>query len=441
MKIKTFKKALFIFFIFSNILLTYSQEPIWKLLPDSPTAGRFDDLFFIDNLTGWAAGSSPTKIYKTTNGGINWVFLREFGGYSRSFCFLDSLTGFMGTLNGNQHLFRTTDGGIVWNAVVLDSNHTAGICGLSYFGKTVMGSGMYSGFPRVVISTNRGENWMAINMAVYADALIDCYLVNETEAFVVGGKGSSYSNRKGVILYTSNAGINWETRFTSAHSGNWGWKMSFPNQNVGYVSLENLNFSDSSFFVKTTNGGLNWVEKYYGQGEQYREQGIGFVNENTGWMGGYTKFYATTNGGDTWAVLNVGPEFSSINRIRFYGDTLGYAVGTRIYKYTSDKTIGIWSNQNNIPVKSNLYQNYPNPFNPVTIIKYEIFETSMSTIRIFNATGEEVYSFSNGFRTAGIREFIWYGTDYNGNLMPSGVYFYKLETEKHTETKKMILVR
>jgi photosystem II stability/assembly factor-like uncharacterized protein len=441
MNIKAFRTALFISIILLNLLSILSQEPSWKLLPGSPVAGRFDDLFFINDLTGWAAGSSPTKIYKTTNGGLIWHFLTGFSGYSRSFCFLDSITGFMGTLNGSQHLFKTTNGGFDWNVVVLDSNNPEGICGLSYSGNTIMGSGMYSGFPRVVLSTNRGDNWKIINLAVYADALIDCYLVSETEAFVVGGKGSSYSTRRGVILHTQDAGNTWETRFTSLHSGNWGWKISFPASNVGYVSLENEFQNDTSFFAKTTNGGINWIEKPFGVGVNYREQGIGFVNETTGWMGGYTKFYATTDGGNNWVQMNIDPEFSSINRIRFYGDTLGYAGGKRIYKYTSDKTIGIWANQNNIPGKISLFQNYPNPFNPVTIIKYEIFEKSMSTIKIFNATGEEVYSFSNGFRTPGIREFIWYGTDYNGNLMPSGVYFYKLETEKYSETKKMILVR
>jgi hypothetical protein len=158
-------------------------------------------------------------------------------------------------------------------------------------------------------------------------------------------------------------------------------------------------------------------------------------------MGGYDLVYETTNGGDTWTAINIGNPFTSINRIRFYGDTVGYAGGTRIYKYTSDNSIGISNNQTIIPSKNSLEQNYPNPFNPVTVIKYEIFETSMSTISIFNAAGEEIYSFSNGYRTPGTREFTWYGTDNNGNLMPSGVYFYRLETEKYTETKKMILVR
>jgi photosystem II stability/assembly factor-like uncharacterized protein len=441
---KAFNTALFVFAAFVNVFSILSQEPSWKLLPGSPSLNsRYDDLSFINPQTGWI-GNASGNIYKTTNGGINWTFLvrlNNSSSYVRSICFLDTLLGFAGTLNGSQHFFKTSDGGISWDSVSLFPGSIEGLCGLSFFGNTVMGSGVYSGSPKVVLSTDRGSSWAVLNLSSYVTTLVDCYLVSENEAFVVGGIGAPFTERKSVILHTSNAGGSWESRFTSSRIGNWGWKISFPDPNVGYVSLENSSISAVSYFAKTTDGGISWSEKPYGTGANFREQGIGFVNANTGWMGGYDKFYATTNGGDNWFLLNIGPEFSSINRIRFYGDTLGYAAGLRIYKFTSDKSIGIWSNQSKIPIEGSLSQNYPNPFNPVTVIKYEIFEKSVSTIKIFNAAGEEVYSFANGFRAPGVREFIWYGTDHNGNLMPSGVYFYRLETENFVETKKMILVR
>ena len=441
MKTKSFKTISFCYFLLLSLNLVFSQTPTWKLLPASPYLNdRIDDLFFINPQTGWIVGGNAT-IHKTTNGGLTWQHISTVSGYLRSVCFLDSLTGFLGKLDGPMFFYKTVNGGLNWSAISMDSNAISRVCGLSSFGNTVIASGWFNGNPKVAISTNRGVSWKNINMINYANALVDCYMTGPTEAFVVGGIGSHYENRKAVILYTSNAGDTWETRFISSRIKNWGWKISFPSTNVGYVSLENSYSLDSSFFAKTTNGGLNWVEKYYGIGMEYREQGIGFVNENTGWMGGYNKFLATTNGGDNWSILNIAPEFSAINRIRFYSDTIGYASGLRVYKYTTEDFLSNINVQNTIPGKNSLHQNYPNPFNPVTVIKFEIFEKSVSTIKIYNAAGEEVYSFAHGYRTPGIIEFAWYGTDYNGNLMPSGVYFYRLETEKYTETKKMILVR
>ena len=420
----------------------FTQTPQWYLLPDSPPQGRYDDVFFISPFTGWAVGAGPpTKILKTTNGGLNWQLVNTFTNYSRAICFTDSLNGFMGTLNGSQHLYKTTNGGVNWDYIDLKNDSIVGICGLTYYGNTIVGSGMYSGYPLVVISTNGGKTWQVKNLSAYANSLIDCYLKSETELFVTGGIGLGYANRKGIMLYSSNTGESWENRFTSSQTGNWGWKISFPSANVGYLSLENFNSAGQNYFAKTTDGGMSWEEKFYGTGENFREQGIGFVNETTGWIGGYNKFYTTTNGGNNWLQLNVSPEFSSINRIRFYGDTLGYAGGTRLYKYTVDNTIGILYSQNNHPEKFNLHQNYPNPFNPVTTIKYEIFETSMTRIIIYNTSGEEIFSYSNGFRAPGIFEFTWYGTDHNSRQVPSGVYFYTLETEKYKESKKMILVK
>lgn len=416
----------------------YSQQPTWKLLPGSPSTGRVDDLSFVNSKTGWA-GNGAGRVYKTTNGGLNWVEVGYLGGYCRSICFIDSLTGFAGLLSGSNKLMKTTNGAINWSVVPL-SVPPSGICGLSHFGSTLLGSGVWTGTPTIVISTNRGESWQVIDMSTYAGALVDCYLTGEGTGFVIG---RTNGNRSAVILYTSNSGATWSTSHTSARDSSLGWKISFPTPQVGYVSVFCYNSNESPYFLKTTDGGATWMEKDISIArDYYYEEGIGFVNENTGWVGGESDTtYMTTDGGETWFGSNLGIGCQTINRIRFYGDTLGYAGGCRIFKFTRDNSIGINGNNTVVPVKSVLHQNYPNPFNPVTIIKYEIFEASISTIKIYDAKGEEVYNFTDGYRPPGIREFKWYGMDNNGSTLPSGVYFYKLETENHRETKKMVLIR
>jgi len=83
-----------------------------------------------------------------------------------------------------------------------------------------------------------------------------------------------------------------------------------------------------------------------------------------------------------------------------------------------------------------LQQNYPNPFNPTTNIKYSIPENSFTTISIYDNLGREIQTLFSGFRTAGTYEIT-----FNGSGLSSGVYYYKITTEKFSDTKKMILLR
>ncbi|MBK8552063.1 MAG: T9SS type A sorting domain-containing protein [Ignavibacteria bacterium] len=90
----------------------------------------------------------------------------------------------------------------------------------------------------------------------------------------------------------------------------------------------------------------------------------------------------------------------------------------------------------NIPEKFSLEQNYPNPFNPVTVIRYSLNENRYASLKIFDATGKETATLVNGVQNAGT-----YLVEWNASSYPSGVYFYKLETESYSETKRMILLK
>jgi len=88
----------------------------------------------------------------------------------------------------------------------------------------------------------------------------------------------------------------------------------------------------------------------------------------------------------------------------------------------------------NNPSGYQLSQNYPNPFNPVTKIQYSIPENSYTTLMVYDYLGREIQTLFSGNRTAGT-----YEVTFNGSALSSGVYYYKLTTDKFTETKKMIL--
>ena len=83
-----------------------------------------------------------------------------------------------------------------------------------------------------------------------------------------------------------------------------------------------------------------------------------------------------------------------------------------------------------------LGQNYPNPFNPTTHIRFNIPETANTKLTVFNIMGEAVANLVNGVVSAGGHTVSW-----NAANMPTGVYFYRLESGNFTQTKKLLLVK
>lgn len=88
------------------------------------------------------------------------------------------------------------------------------------------------------------------------------------------------------------------------------------------------------------------------------------------------------------------------------------------------------------PVSFALKQNYPNPFNPLTRIGFSLEKNSQVNLKIFDQLGREVQTLINGFLTQGEYESVW-----NAKNSPSGVYYYRLETEEKSETRRMLLTK
>jgi hypothetical protein len=91
---------------------------------------------------------------------------------------------------------------------------------------------------------------------------------------------------------------------------------------------------------------------------------------------------------------------------------------------------------NEIPVDFCFNQNYPNPFNPITTISFSLPQVSYVSLKVFNALGEEIEILVSEELSAGNYQYDW-----NAINLPSGIYFYKLQSENFVETKKMILLK
>jgi hypothetical protein len=83
-----------------------------------------------------------------------------------------------------------------------------------------------------------------------------------------------------------------------------------------------------------------------------------------------------------------------------------------------------------------LYQNYPNPFNPSTIIRFAVPTNGPVTLKIFNALGNEIATLVNGKIETGTHEIHWHA-----DRVPAGIYFYRLQMQEHSLTRKLIIIK
>ena len=111
-----------------------------------------------------------------------------------------------------------------------------------------------------------------------------------------------------------------------------------------------------------------------------------------------------------------------------------YAFGqTKCLFFAASSTV---AEEQLMPAQFELAQNFPNPFNPETTINFDIPERSNVKLSIYNINGQEIAVLVNDFINAGT-----YSESFNGSNLTSGVYFYRLESNGHSTTKRMLLLK
>jgi hypothetical protein len=106
------------------------------------------------------------------------------------------------------------------------------------------------------------------------------------------------------------------------------------------------------------------------------------------------------------------------------------------WQYSNVSVIGIQQVSGSIPKEFSLEQNYPNPFNPTTNFEFRIAYSGPVKLGIFDALGRAVETLVNDELSPGTYKINW-----NSSSNPSGVYFYRLETEGFVQTRKMALIK
>ncbi len=362
-----------------TVLKSTNSGQNWTALT-SPDAGNINKIFFPPTgsaNTGWAA--SVSGLYKSTNGGVNWVQQVASTVFS-DLLFPDVTTGI--ALTTNNTLRRTTNGGT--NFTTINFTSDAGVHG----GAIVLGN---------------SSTYFILGL----DNVID----------------TSY------VFKSTNSGVNWSqvAQFPLDY-----FAMTFVNASTGIIC------GDGGLIKRTKNGGANWSTINTGTTNDL--QGIKFVTSTKVYTcGSAGTILKSTDAGLTWVAQVSGTTAALRGIDLFSSDDLGITVGASgtIRRTTNGGSVtGFIQQSNETPNEYSLAQNYPNPFNPSTNFKFQITKSGFVKLTVFDMLGKEITKLVNQELSAGT-----FTVNFDASSLPSGTYFYRLQTESFTDTKKMVLIK
>jgi len=378
--------------------------------------------YAIGRLWGYSAG----YLLKTTNGGMNWQSFYIDSLTCCSLFFIDNNTGYIVGDNSSSPgiIKKTTNGGLNWKKQVEGlTNCFFTIYFVDY--NTGYAGGKYN---VVAKTTNGGENWISKPGAL-GQEFNDIYFLNAETGFVAGNSNT--------INKTTDGGDNW-IQYNFGYSIDFR-NISFVNNDTGYVCSRHGGYG---YVFKTTNAGENWICTDSIQNNLFS---IFFVNPNIGYTCGSKYVYKTINGGYNW--ISQTPEttvyYNSWNSIFFLNENTGFITGGNgiIMKTTNGGNVFVQNISTEIPSVYSLEQNHPNPFNSITNVKFSVpllrgVEGRNVTIKVFDLLGREITTLVNEKLNPGI-----YEVRLDAENLPSGIYFYRMETERFSSTKKLIIIQ
>jgi hypothetical protein len=147
----------------------------------------------------------------------------------------------------------------------------------------------------------------------------------------------------------------------------------------------------------------------------------------------YCSRYALNNGDSLWFTRDSGMVRRVFAKCSQYGEsgTLDSRSSTLVQRI-------LLGAEEQAPIVSQfmLYQNYPNPFNPITRIEYAIPKSSHVTLKVFDLLGKEIATLVDELQNAGFKQI-----EFNASGLASGVYIYRLQSERFVGVRKFIVMR
>jgi photosystem II stability/assembly factor-like uncharacterized protein len=182
-------------------------------------------------------------------------------------------------------------------------------------------------------STDLGQSWTSQDMNAQTSMILDIKFTDAKTGYICGASDGDVGSSNALILRTTDAGKSWQKVYQSMRPFELTWKASFPTKSVGYVSIQSYNPDTTikqQYIVKTIDAGKTWQEIPL-VNKQCREFGIGFIDENRGWIGSICGGFQTLDGGKTFTKAPLG---QACNKIRFItlpdGSSFGAAIGVEV---------------------------------------------------------------------------------------------------------------
>jgi hypothetical protein len=351
------------------------------------------------------AGTSTNGVYLSTNNGANWVNTSLNNRVIQKLIAVGNIL-YAGTSDFG--IYLSTNSGINWLQTSLNNRTIYSITSLTQFGSYLFAGGDSTG---IYYSSNSGANWSVIGlngMTIYSLEVAGSMILAGTANF-----GVYYSSNNGVNWFPTN--LNSTAVFSFADSGN-----------IVFAGTSNS-------IYKSTNFGSNWVQSGLID-ELVSEIVISGNNIFAGTFSGGV--YVSNDNGMNWNQRNEGLTQLTATGLCISNNFIFTGTQNSVFRRNIGELIGIKQISNIVPENFLLSQNFPNPFNPVTNIRFAIPNAGLVKLTVFDLMGREVETLVNEELNAGT-----YNTDWNAINHSSGVYFYKLNSEDYSETKRMVLIK
>lgn len=417
--------SLIVLFILAFNLSAYSQ---WQRITSIPSS-YFEKVIFSGS-TLYAINLN-NGVYKSTDGTASWVQVNTGLNVSDALRGYDIIFSgpnlYIATVDG---IYKSTNNAASWvkksTGLVIGSGSN-NLFAMSLFEDSgVMYAGTYSGIYR---STDSGENWVVTNIS--GSAVMATSFIKYNGIFFCARETN---NSPGSYKSTDN-GLTWSP---FAITGSYLPSITFFDDNT------RLYAGTIDGVWVSTNNGLNWASRNQGlsldpySSSIIRVNGVLFTSLKFGGSGIYRSF----NDGLQWEDIGTGlPFLGEIAQLIVYQDKILAATSAGIYQRPIGELVPVANNNETVSGFS-LSQNYPNPFNPATKIKFDISGSVGNAymrsvhLKVFDVLGREVVSLVDQNMKPGEYEI-----EFNASELPSGVYFYKLESSGFTSTRKMLLIK
>ena len=356
------------------LMRSYDLGITWDTLPN-PIAGA--PVYFTSPMIGYAGGRETDKlVWKTIDGGMSWKSYSEGFEATGFFLFPTKDTGLI-ISSGNYA--RSIDAGMTWNQLYPpnDISKNDGSFADSKIGYVVGNTTGMLGHPDwksagyCQKTTDAGATWTQIYTAIQAD--FECCQALDVNTLYVGSSESIFAK-------TNNGGVTWDS-ITIAGTNAGFHNISFINKKHGLmVGGDVLNHFHFGIIYSTNDSCKTWQQQYLLNPPVFN--GVQMLNDSTALISGAGNIYRTTSGG----------KYSSVAQQH----TIDFHVKT-----------------------------YPNPSTGLVSIQYQLPTHQSVSLIFFSVQGDMIGTINMGLQNAGGHQ-----TQFDGSLLASGVYYFRITTSQ-----------